>query len=266
MEDVRAVHPRPLAGTRQRRAATNRWLPLVASVLLATASAANTPFSDLGAPMDRITTEPREELLELVWSDAEDRLQGSIHPAVPREGEPLQVVIQLGSFQGPTFEGPITLTLREEGRLHGKTVTVARGERHWQATFTPETTGLHQLDVSFRTTRYKALHAAFRVESSRVPRMLAWGLLGALSVGLIGYTVRKLLKGERPEERSTALSEEPAPAAAPVPPEAAVPEAPIAITSVAPEGEAPSTPPPSASADPSPVPAAEPENKPPTPQ
>ena len=244
MEDVRGVHPRPAAEARQRRLSRNRWLPLVASVLVATAAAANPFLSQPREQPDRIAIEPRDDLLELAWSDAEERLQGSLHPAVPRVGEPLQVVIQVGSFQGADFEGPLTLTLREEGSIHGKTVTVARGERNWQATFIPETTGVHRLDVSFRTTRYKALHAAFLVESSRVPRMLAWGLLGLCAVGLIGYTVRNLLKGERPGERSTALSDGPAPAGAaappPVTPEAAVPEA-----------------------DPSPAPAAEAENKPP---
>ncbi len=237
MEDVRGVHPRPAAEARQRRLSRNRWLPLVASVLVATAAAANPFLSQPKEQLDRIALEQRDDLLELAWSDAEDRLQGSLHPAVPRVGEPLQVVIQVGSFQGADFEGPITLTLREEGSIHGKTVTVARGERNWQATFLPETTGLHRLDVSFRTTRYKALHAAFQVESSRVPRLLAWGLLGLCAVGLIGYTVRNLLKGERPGERSTALSDGPAPAGAAAP-----------------------------GADPSPAPAAEAETKPPTAQ
>jgi len=217
-------------------------------VLLATTAAANPFLSPPKEQPDWISLEPREELLELAWSDTEERLQGSIHPAVPRVGEPLQVVIQLGSFQGAAFEGPITLTLREEGNIHGKTVTVSRGERHWEATFIPETTGLHRLDVSFRTTRYKALHAAFQVESSRVPRLLAWGLLGLCAVGLIGYTVRNLLKGEQPAERSTALSDGPAPAGA------AAPEAPVADIAPAPE------------ADPAPAPATEAENKPPTPQ
>ena len=225
-------------------------------------------LSDDPREQDRIRIEPRENLLELAWSDTEERLQGSIRPAVPREGEPLQVVIQVGSFQGEDFAGPVTLTLREAGSNHGKTVTVPRGERHWEAIFVPETTGIHRLDVSFRTTRYKALHTAFRVEDSRVPRLLAWGVLGLFAVGLIGYTVRNMLKGEQPRERSTALSDGPVPAEA---------------TAPAPEGEAPSTPPPPApisppaaepeatqagaiAADPSPAPAAEPEDKPTLPQ
>ena len=248
-------------------------------------------LSDDPQEQDRIRIEPREDLLELAWSDTEERLQGSIRPAVPREGEPLQVVIQVGSFQGDAFEGPVTLTLREAGSNHGKTVTVPRGERHWEATFVPETTGIHRLDVSFRTTRYKALHTAFRVEDSRVPRLLAWGLLGLCAVGLIGYTVRNMLKGEQARERSTVLSEGPVPAeaAAPPPPaepvaiaEAPAPEAPVVTTSLAPEGEAPSAPPPpapisppaaepeaaqaGAGTDPSPAPAAEPEDKPTPPQ
>ncbi len=265
-------------------------------MLVALGPSASALADDPGEAQDRIHLEPREDLLELSWSDTEERLQGSIHPAVPREGESLQVVIQVGSFQGDAFEGPITLTLREAGSNHGKTVTVPRGERHWEATFVPETTGIHRLDVSFRTTRYKALHTAFRVEDSRVPRLLAWGLLGLFAVGLIGYTVRNLLKGEQPRERSTVLSEGPVPAEAGAPPPPAEPvatpeapapeapvEAPVVATSPAPEGEAPSTPPPPApisppaaepeaaqagatAADPSPAPAAEAETKPTTPQ
>ncbi len=258
-------------------------------MLVATAAAANPFLSRPQEQPDRIAIQPRDELLELAWSDVEDRLQGSIHPALPRVGEPLQVVLQVGSFQGATFEGPITLTLREEGNIHGKSVTVSRGDRHWQATFIPETTGIHYLDVSFRTTRYKALHTALRVESSRVPRLLAWGLLGLCAVGLIGYTVRNLLKGERPGERSTALSDGPGPAGA-VAPEA---PAPVADSPPAPEAGPPSDSPPPApisaplpepeaapvtsaapaptelaapEADPSAPPATEAENKPPTPQ
>jgi hypothetical protein len=189
-----------------------------------------------------VNVDPREDLLELSWSDAEERLQGSISPAVPREGEPLKVIVQLGRFEGPPFEGPITFTLREAGATHGQTVTVARGERHWQATFTPESDGPHLLDVSFRTTRYKALHTSLQVmESTRVPRLLGWGVLGLGALALLGYGMRTLLRGERPEERAPTVSAgEPAPSEAP--PAAPAPENPVAATRTDPRAEAPSTP------------------------
>ncbi len=243
MDSVRAVHPRPAAGVRQRRPAGNRWLPLVAGVLLA-AGAAATP---LPAPLDQVTVDPREDLLELSWSDAEERLQGSITPTAPREGEPLKVIVKIGRFEGAPFEGPITFTLREAGATHGQTVTVPRGEHHWQATFTPENDGPHLLDVSFRTTRYKALHTPLVVsENAQVPRLLGWGVLGLGALALLGYSVRSLLRGERPEEQaSPAPAGEPASSEAPpseAPPSVPLPENPVAATPAAPEAEAPSSP------------------------
>ncbi len=241
VESVRAVHPRPPAGVRQRRLMGNHWFPLVASVLLATSAAAD----PLQEPTDQVNVDPRDDLLELSWSDAEERLQGSISPAVPREGEPLKVIVRLGRFEGTPFEGPITFTLREAGSTHGQTVTVPHGEQHWQATFTPENDGPHLLDVSFRTTRYKALHTPLQVwENARVPRLLGWGVLGLGALVLLGYSVRSQLRGERPEE--------PAPSEAP--PSMPLPENPAAATSAGPEAEAPPSPESPATAAPPPGP------------
>jgi hypothetical protein len=238
VESVRAVHPRPPAGVRQRRLTGNRWFPLVTCLLLATGAAAD----PLQEPTDQVNVDPRDDLLELSWSDAEERLQGSISPAVPREGEPLKIIVRLGRFEGTPFEGPITFTLREAGSTHGQTVTVPRGEQHWQATFTPENDGPHLLDVSFRTTRYKALHTPLQVwENARVPRLLGWGVLGLGALVLLGYSMRSQLRGERPEEQAPTVSTgEPAPSEAP--PSMPLPENPAAATSAGPEAEAPPSP------------------------
>jgi hypothetical protein len=185
----------------------------VAGLLLAT-SAVSGPFMP-GEPTDRIDVSPANELLELTWSDTEERLQGSIRPAHPREGQPLQVSLHVGSFEGDSFEGPLVLTLREAGATHGQTVTVKRGEHNWQATFTPESSGPYLLDVGFRTTRHKVIHASFEVGGPPIPRMLGWGVLGLGVLMLLGYTVNNILRGERPEERApVALMEEPASAGA----------------------------------------------------
>lgn len=201
MEDIRAAHLRPRAGARQRRPAGNRRFALVTGLLLAATTAMAAPPTLPGEPTDRIQVEPHDDMLALSWADTEERLQGSIHPAVPRKGEPLQVNLQVGSFEGAPFEGPLIVTLREEGATHGQSVTVKRDAQHWRATFTPERMGPHLLDVSFRSTRHKALHAPLQVKASRLPGMLGWAVLGLGCLGLLGYTVRGLLRGERPEER-----------------------------------------------------------------
>ena len=146
-------------------------------------------------------------MLALTWSDTEERLQGTVMPAVPRAGRPLQVSLQVSSYEGAPFEGPLILTLREEGATHGQSLTVKKGAQHWQATFTPEHDGPHLLDVSFRTTRHKALHASLQVRPSQVPVMIGWAVLGLGGLALLAYTVRGALRGQRPEERALPSSD-----------------------------------------------------------
>ncbi|QRO00576.1 hypothetical protein JRI60_16825 [Archangium violaceum] len=232
----------------------------MAGLLLATAAAADPAIPR--DPTDRIDVSPANELMELTWSDTEERLQGSIRPAYPREGQPLHVSLHVGSFEGDAFEGPLVLTLREAGATHGQTVTVKRGERDWQATFTPDSSGPHLLDVGFRTTRHKVIHASFEVGGPPVSRMLGWGVLGLGILVLLGYTVHNILGGERPEERApVASAEEPTPPgpapstpAADTPPAAETPptaEVPIAAIPPVSGAEAPTaTEPPITSASP----------------
>ena len=67
------------------------------------------------ATPDRIAVQQRNHVLELAWSDTEERLQGAIQPDQPVEGQPFKVLLNVGSFQGAAFEGPLTITLREAG-------------------------------------------------------------------------------------------------------------------------------------------------------
>ncbi|WP_052518803.1 hypothetical protein [Archangium violaceum] len=203
----------------------------MAGLWLASAAGAAPPPLDLGPP-DRIGVETREDMLTLSWSDTEERLRGSIRPAAPRAGEPLQINLQVGSFEGDDFEGPLILTLREEGATHGQSVTVKKDALHWQATFTPENDGPHLVDVSFRTTRHKVLHASFQVRESRLPLRLGWAVLGLGCLALLGYTVRGILKGERAEERPLPPDVSPTPAVETAP-------VPTADTSTAPAAEMP---------------------------
>jgi hypothetical protein len=216
------------------------------------ASAGAAPPQSGRSPTDRIDVESQEDMLALSWSDTEEQLKGGIRPAIPREGEALQISLQVGSYEGEPFEGPVILTLREEGATHGQSLTVKKGAQHWQATFTPESDGPHLLDVSFRTTRHKVLHAPLLVRPSRLPMRLGWAVLGLGFLTLIGYTVRGLLRGERPGEPSL-----PSPASEPVPPgepaPVPAPDAPATAQSALPGAEAPpGSEPPAAPASPSP--------------
>lgn len=225
------MYPRRSARARQRHAARARLFPLVAGVLLATLALADPPPG--ARSTDHISVDPHEDVLELSWSDAEERLRGSLRPTTPRAGEPLHVSLDVGSFEGAPFTGPLVLTLREAGATHGESVTVKRGERHWEATFVPENAGSYLLDVTFRTTHTKVLHATFEVGPSLVPRLWGYGLLAALALVLLVFVGRNTLRGEPkpapvPSEPAASAPPEPA-ASAPPPPEPsanAPPEAP----------------------------------------
>lgn len=240
------------------------WLSLVTGLWLATAALAGDEPPLPREPTDKIDVERHEDGLALAWSDAEDRLKGSILPNTPREGQPLRVSLQVGSFEGEDFNGPLILTLREAGANHGTSVTVARGEHNWEATFTPEHEGAYLLDVTFISTRHKSLHAAFDVAPSQVPRMLGWSVLGLGCLLLLGYTVRNLLKGDRAEERALPASPEgpvvpgetppaPAPESAPAP----APAQPAEASATPSETPPAPTPTPTAAPEPAPAPPAE---------
>ncbi|KFE63152.1 hypothetical protein DB31_2745 [Hyalangium minutum] len=176
---------------------------------------------------DRISVDRRNQVLELSWSDTEDRLQGSIQPYLPRAGEPLKVLLHVGSFDGPTFDGPVTITLREPGSPRGQVQTVKKGAVNWVTTFTPESTGLYQLDVSFRTTRLKVLHAEVEVTDPPVPRFVLWVMVGIAATVALGYGIRSVVRKDRSDEPHPVLAELAAqPSPAPPPPAAESPAEP----------------------------------------
>jgi hypothetical protein len=156
---------------------------------------------------DRIIVEQRTNVLELSWSDTEERLQGAIQPDPPIAGQPLQVLLNVGSFEGAAFEGPLTITLREAGATHGQVQTVKKGAVNWVATFTPERAGPYLLDVSFRTTRLKVLHASLQVSPSPVPRAVLWAMVGLAALVTLGYGLRSLLRRETSTEPHPVLAE-----------------------------------------------------------
>lgn len=208
---------RPGNFRRQSRLITALGLVLGVS-LLAWGAAYAAPSDNPLAKPDRIAVDKRGDVLELSWSDTEERLQGAISPEVPREGEPLKVLLNVGSFQGAEFSGPITVTLREDGSMHGLVKTVNKGAVNWTTEFIPERSGPHQLDVSFRTTRLKVLHADFEVAPSLVPRFFLWGLVGLMAGLALLLGVRSLLRKEKAPELHPILAEIRAAEAAAAPP------------------------------------------------
>ncbi len=207
-------------------------LPLMAALGLATAMAVSAQPGP-GGRTDIIQMTPQDDVISLRWSDTEERLVGTLRPAPPRKGEPFKLALDVGSFEGAPFEGPLILTLRPGGTSGGETRTVKRQGRHGEATFTPEQEGPYQLDVFFQTTRNKSLHGTFDVASARIPRQWAWGLLIVGALALVGYTVFTLLKGNRAD------------AAPPPPPTGPVPE-----SMSGPTAEPPAEPPAAAPAEP----------------
>jgi hypothetical protein len=181
-----------------------RWGLALSLLAGATAFAADPPL--LQAP-DRIAAQRKNDVLELSWSDTEERLQGAVQPDLPIEGQPFKVLLNVGSFEGAAFEGPLTITLREAGATHGQVQTVKKGAVNWIATFTPESAGPHQLDVSFRTTRLKVLHLNIEVAPSPVPRFVLWGMVGLTALIALGYGLRSLLRKDTSTEPHPVLAE-----------------------------------------------------------
>ena len=157
------------------------FLAAAAVTVLATLIAA--PASAEDDRGDVIAVSPNQRTLQLSWRDAEDSLKGTINPDLLREGEPLKVSLMVGSYYGAPFAGPVTIALRPDGAQgSADTITVTPENGAWHATFTPKSDGPHVIDVSFRTTRLKVLHAKIPVERAKLPRTIAWALAGALVV------------------------------------------------------------------------------------
>lgn len=197
MVGVSTIHPRRRALGRQSCLRVILLWGLGLSLLAGGTAIAAGPL--LQQTPDRITVEQRNNVLELSWSDTEERLQGAIQPDPPTEGQPLKVLLNVGSFEGAAFEGPLTITLREAGATHGQVRTVKKGAVNWVATFTPERAGPHLLDVSFRTTRLKVLHASLEVVSPPVPRFVLWAMVGLTALLALGYGLRSLLRKDTPK-------------------------------------------------------------------
>lgn len=149
------------------------------------------------APHDALKVNLGSAGLDFEWSDAEDRVQGSIAPRRPIEGEPIDVSAHVGTFQGAEFDGPVTLSfkeLRSTGGGQTQTVKRAKGEKAWRARFTPQTAGPHTFEVSFATTRHKVASGTIEVQEAALSRWPWWAAIGILAIAALGFGVRSVLK------------------------------------------------------------------------
>lgn len=152
-------------------------------VLVACAVAPPAALAQLDpGPTDHILVTPSDPVLSLAWSDLDDVLRGGIQPAPLAAHHPFTVSLRLDPTSGPPYDVPLVITLRRAGEEQGVSQVVRRAQDGWSARFTPGDAGPYLLDVSFRTTRSKVLHAGLAVRPAGVPEW-AWALLALTLLG-----------------------------------------------------------------------------------
>src|SRR3954464_15131866 len=88
---------------------------------------------------------------DLDWSDAEDRMHGALRPLDPVDGQPLELSVMVGTFQGSEFDGPVTMTMRCPTWSDTQTVLRAKDQRAWFVKFVPDSDGDCTIDIGFTT-------------------------------------------------------------------------------------------------------------------
>jgi hypothetical protein len=131
---------------------------------------------------------------ELDWSDAEDRLHGTVNPLDPVAGRELTLSAMVGKFQGAEFDGPVTFTMRCDRWSDTQTVVRAKGERAWAAHFVPDADGECAVDLGFTTTRHKRLHFKLLLTPAPLPRTPWYVILGLIVVVTLGFGIRAVFK------------------------------------------------------------------------
>lgn len=147
---------------------------------------------------DQLLLTPVRDGTQLTWADTEERLQGEIRPPHPRAGDELRVTLDVGSFEGPAFTGPLRVTLRRpDAAPEVHLVTRERGG--WSTRFRLTSPGPHMLDVAFRTTHDKVVHGSFDVDEAAIPIFYAWALLGLAAAGILAYGIRRVVRSRGAE-------------------------------------------------------------------
>ncbi|MFY2563768.1 hypothetical protein ACN469_39630 [Corallococcus terminator] len=135
--------------------------------------------------------------MELRWADAEERLQGTLHPALPREGEPAMLSLHVGAFQGAEFTGPLTLTVHMKDSPSQVTKTLTRDGVNWHTELTFDEPGLYELEVRYQNNHLKVLTGYVTVASRPLPPGLSWGLLILASGTALVWGVRGAMRRMR---------------------------------------------------------------------
>ena len=181
-------------------------------------------------PMDQARFQQASLGAVFDWSDAEDRVRATVRPGQPRAGQALAFELQVGSFQGPPYDGPVVLQLRppEAGPL--VTVPLEKKPAGWSGTATLETAGDWTVDLRFRTTHNKHVQAPLTVKPRFVVPWAELTVIAALAAALAAALYRATS-----DAASRRHSEERAAAAGPA--EAVPPANPSSSEATAPTGE-----------------------------
>jgi hypothetical protein len=133
------------------------------------------------------------------WADQEDRVRGTISPGELSAGDPLSVSVTVGAFEGPDFDGPVSLSLEQADGPWRELTTIAAPTtppRVWTARFVPPSSGRYQLEVAFRSSRQKPLRGPLEVGMGRVPRAVGLSVgIGAILLAVV-YGLTLLFRRE----------------------------------------------------------------------
>ncbi len=144
--------------------------------------------------------EPDKNGLSFDWSDAEDRVRGTVSPAELSSGEPFTVSVAVGSFASGDLDGPVTLGIEQVGGTFKALETVAPSKtqpRVWNATFTAPDPGSYVIKVTFRSSHQKSLRGPVEVGMGRVSTRMAMGLGASVVLSGLLYGLH-LLFGKKP--------------------------------------------------------------------
>lgn len=122
--------------------------------------------------------QPDKNGLSFDWSDAEDRVRGTISPAELSAGDPFTVSVAVGSFASGDLDGPVTLGIEQVGGTFKALETVAPAKtqpRVWNATFTAPDPGSYVIKVAFKSSHQKSLRGPVEVGMGRVSARMAMG-------------------------------------------------------------------------------------------
>ncbi len=134
--------------------------------------------------------QPDKNGLSFDWSDAEDRVRGTVSPKELSAGGPFTLSVAVGSFASGDLDGPVTLGIEQVGGTFKALETVAPTKttpRVWNATFTAPESGSYLLKVTFKSSHQKSLKGPVEVGMGRVSPTTAIGLGAAVVLAGLAY-------------------------------------------------------------------------------